>query len=326
MRAIRIAETGGPEVLKPVEIAMPEPGAGEVLVRAHAIGVGKPDVLFRTGVYRWMPPLPAIPGAEMTGRIEAVGAGAEGFAVGQKVLVYHLTGGCYAEYIAAPMDSVTPLPDDIDLDDAASIPNYQVAWALLYEAARGIDVRCVYINGAGGGIGSAVIQICRDAGIEVIAGASSEAKCAFARGQGAAHAVDYGQGPVIDRVLELTDGRGVDLVLDHIVGPRFTDNLRMLAPMGLIVSFNALGGFPEQDLFREMRAELPRAPAVRCFTMHAYDHDPEGRRRILTNTLRLFTSGAVRPPVFERLPLAEARRGHELLDARAVLGKLLLKP
>ena len=79
MRAIRIAETGGPEVLKPVEIAMPEPGAGEVLVRAHAIGVGKPDVLFRTGVYRWMPPLPAIPGAEMTGRIEAVGAGAEAF-------------------------------------------------------------------------------------------------------------------------------------------------------------------------------------------------------------------------------------------------------
>jgi len=326
MRAIRISETGGPEVLREVEVATPEPGAGEVLVRAHAIGVGKPDVLFRTGVYRWMPPLPAIPGAEMTGHIVAVGAGVDGLEPGQPVLVYHLTGGCYAEYISVPPSSVTPLPESIDLDDAVSIPNFQVAWALLNEAARGIDKRCVYINGAAGGIGSAVIQICRDADIAVIAGASSQAKCEFARDLGAAHTIDYSRENVAERVPELTGGRGVDVSLDHIIGAHFTECLKMMAPMGLIVSFNALGGVPEKDLFQEMRTELPRGPAVRCFTMHSYDHDPEGRRRILDNTLALFTSGAVGPPVFDRLGLAEARRGHELLDARAVLGKLLLKP
>ncbi len=121
-------------------------------------------------------------------------------------------------------------------------------------------------------------------------------------------------------------GAEFDLVLDHIVGSDFTDTLRMLAPMGMIVSFNMLGGWPEKDLFREMRAELNRSPAVRCFTMHSYDHDKAGRQRILDRTLALFAAGAVRPPIHARLPLAEAARAHEAMDRREVLGKLVLKP
>ena len=111
-----------------------------------------------------------------------------------------------------------------------------------------------------------------------------------------------------------------------MVGGSFTDTLKMLAPMGLIVSFNMLGGFPEKDLFREMRANLPLSPGVRCFTMHSYDRDPAGRRRIEIETLALIAKGAVKPVVFRRLPLAEVRRAHELLDAREVMGKLVLKP
>jgi NADPH2:quinone reductase len=326
MHAILLRAPGGPEALEYVEMPAPRPGPGEVLVRAHAIGVGKPDVLFRTGVYRWMPPLPAVPGAEMSGRVEALGDGVTGLRVGQAVLVYHLKGGCYAELIAAPAAAVTPLADDIDLDDAVSLPNYQVAWALLHEAARGIDRRAVYINGAAGGVGSAVVQICRHEGVPVIAGASTAQKCDFARAQGATYTVEYGRERVAERVLELTGGRGADLVLDHLVGADFTDSLRMLAPMGLIVSFNMLAGWPAKDLFREMRGELPRSPAVRCFTMHSYDRDPEGRARILAATLDLFTSRAVRPPIHARLPLAAAARAHEMLDAREVLGKVVLKP
>lgn len=326
MHAIRLSETGGPEALEYVEMAVPQPGPGEVLVRAHAIGVGKPDVLFRTGAYRWMPPLPAVPGAEMSGHVAALGAGVTGLAVGQKVLVYHLRGGCYAEYAAVPASAVTPLPDRIGLEDAVSLPNYQVAWALLHEAARGIDVRALYVNGAAGGVGSAVIQIARHADIEVLAGASTADKCAFARAQGATATIEYGREHAAERALELTGGRGVDVVLDHIVGADFTDNLRMLAPMGLIVSFNMLGGWPAKDLFREMRAELNRSPAVRCFTMHSYDHDPVGRARILAGALALFIEGAVRPPVHARLPLAEAARAHAALDRREVKGKLVLTP
>ena len=326
MKAIQIAKTGGPEVLALVDQPRPEPGPGEVLVRAHAIGVGKPDVLFRTGVYRWMPPLPAIPGAEMTGHIEALGAGVSDLRSGEPVLVYHLGGGCYAQYAKVPASAVTKLPPTIDLDDAVSIPNYQVAYALLTEAARGITAKTVYVNGAAGGIGSAVIQLCRLQNITVIAGASSAAKCAFAQSQGATQTIDYGRENVAERLLELTQGHGVDLILDHIVGKDFTDSLKALAPFGLIVSFNALGGFPEKDLFRELRAHLPKSPGVRCFTMHSFDHDPDGRRRVATRTIELFAEGRVRPPIDRRLPLADARQAHEVLDARAVLGKLLLKP
>jgi NADPH2:quinone reductase len=326
MKAIRITKTGGPEVLDLVELPRPEPGPGEVLVRAHAIGVGKPDVLFRTGAYRWMPPLPAVPGAEMTGYVEALGAGVTDLRIGEPVLVYHLGGGCYAEYAKVPASAVTRLPPEIDLDDAVSIPNYQVAYALLTEAARGITAKTVYVNGAAGCIGSAVIQLCRLQNITVIAGAGTTAKCAFAQSQGATHTIDYGRENVAERLLELTHGHGVDLILDHIVGKDFTNNLNALAPFGLIVSFNALGGLPEKDLSREMRAHLPKSPGVRCFTMHSFDHDPEGRQRVAARTIELFAAGQVRPPVDRRLPLAEARQAHERLDARAVLGKLILKP
>jgi NADPH2:quinone reductase len=326
MKAIQISATGGPEVLHYVDVPTPAPADGEVLVRAHAIGVGKPDVLFRTGVYRWMPPLPAIPGAEMSGTVEALGRGVEGLRVGQKVLVYRFRGGCYAETIALPASEVTPLPDSVDLVDAASIPNFQVAWALLNEAARGMSPKTVYVNGAAGGIGVAVIQLCRLNGITVIAGASSDEKCAFAAGQGATHVVNYGRETVATRVQELISGRGVDLILDHLVGKDFCDNLKMLAPMGLIVSFNALAGFPEKDLFKEMRAHLPKSPTVRCFTMHSFDHDPAVRKRISGNVIALFAAGKVRPPVHSVLRLADARKAHEMLDARQVLGKLVLKP
>jgi NADPH2:quinone reductase len=326
MKAIQIAVSGGPEVLVAVDVPTPSPGDGEVLVRTQTIGVGKPDVLFRTGAYRWRPPLPATPGAEMSGTIEALGRGVEGLRIGERVLVYRFAGGCYAEKVVAAASDVMALPDSVDFDDAVSIPNYQVAYALLNVAARGIDAKTVYVNGAAGGIGSAIIQLCRLNGIAVIAGASSDEKCAFARAQGADHTINYARDNAVARVLELTGGRGADLILDHIVGKDFTDNLDMLAPLGLIVSFNALGGLPEKDLFKEMRAHLPRSPAVRCFTMHSFDHDPEARRKVAQATLELFAAGKVKPPVFARLKLGEASRAHEMLDARQVLGKIILKP
>jgi NADPH:quinone reductase len=326
MLAIQMERTGGPEVLNAVERPEPVPGPGEVRVRAQAIGVGKPDVLMRTGVYRWMPALPAIPGAEMSGVIEALGPGVSGLRTGQPVLVYSLRGGCYAQCVAAPVEAVTALPEGIAPNDAVSIPNYQVALALLTEAARGIEPATVYVNGAAGGVGSAIIQLCRLRGVQVIAGASSEEKCRFALAQGASAAVNYGSGPVADQVLALTGGRGVDLSLDHLIGPQFTDTLRMLAPLGMIVSFNMLGGWPQEDLFKAMRAQLNRSPAVRCFTMHSYDTQPERRQQLMAKTLALFVEGRVKPPVFRKLPLAEARSAHQWLDQRAVLGKLILEP
>ncbi|MDB5769965.1 MAG: hypothetical protein JWM42_339 [Burkholderia sp.] len=330
MKAIQVKVPGGPQALELVDIPVPALREGQVLVKAHAIGVGKPDVLIRNGTYRWMPPLPAIPGGEMVGHIDAMAPDVSGLKIGQPVLVSSrdlpVRGGCYAEYIAVPASAAIPLPDNVDLDLAINIPNYQLACALLYEAARGVEPKSVFINGAAGGVASAVIDLCRLDSVTVIGSASTEEKCAFARRQGATHVINYRNQQVAKRVLELTAGRGVDLILDHVVGPRFTDQFDMLAPMGLIISFNVLGGMPEKDLFKEMRAHLNKSPAVRCFTMHTYDHDPAIRRRLIERVLALFASGKVQPMIFDRLPLAQARRAHELLDNGDILGKLILKP
>lgn len=326
MKSIQFSETGGPDVLEIVETMKPSPGPGQVLVRAEAFGVGKPDMLLRTGVYKWMPDLPAIIGNEMSGRVEAVGPGVSDFAMGQSVLVFGTGGGRHAEYNAVPTDIVTALPDAVGFDVAVCIPNYAIAWCLLYEVARGIAPQTVYVNGAAGGVGSAVVDLCRVAGIEVIAGAGSAEKCAAASEAGARHTIDYSAENVAEGVNALTKGRGVDLILDQLVGPDFTQNLDMIAPLGTIVSFNALAGMPSEDLFVAMRANLGKSPGVRCFSWHSFDSAPSERARILGEVLALFGDGAVSPRIHAVLPMEEARAAHELLDARDVLGKIVLKP
>ena len=326
MKAVQFSETGGPDVLEYVDMLKPSAGPGEVLVRAEAFGVGKPDVLLRTGVYKWMPPLPAVIGNEMAGVIEAVGSGVSDFAMGQRVLVFGTGGGRHAEYNAVPTDIITPLTENIAMEDAVSIPNYAIAWCLLFEVHGGAEVRRVYVNGAAGGVGSAVVDICRHAGIEVIAGAGSKARCAAAEKLGATHTIDYSTENGIERVDEITKGEGVTLVLDQLIGPSFTDSLAMLAPLGTIISFNALAGMPDKNLFVEMRANLAKSPAVRCFSWHSYDRAPEMRARILDEVVNLFDAGAVKPLIAETLPLSEARRAHEILDARENIGKIVLVP
>ena len=326
MKAGQITAYGGPEVIEVVDLPMPSAGEGEVLVRAAAIGVGKPDYLLRSGKYRWKPPLPAILGNEMSGHIEAVGPGVRGFEEGQPVLVFGTGGGRYAEYNAVSTSLITALPESVDLDDAVSIPNYTIAWALLFEAARGATPKTVYVNGAAGGMGTAIIDLCRSQGIDIIAGASSDEKCAFVRDFGAAHTINYGRDNVVAQVLELTDGRGVDLIFDQLIGARFIETLDMLAPLGIVVSYNALAGLPEDELFAALRARAGKSLAVRCFSWHCYDDDPVKARQIIDAVVAEFAAGTSKPPLFQRLPLSEARRAHEMLDAREIMGKLVLKP
>ena len=124
----------------------------------------------------------------------------------------------------------------------------------------------------------------------------------------------------------LTDGRGVDLVFDHVAGKQFSDGLKLLAPLGMIVSYGLLGGMPDGDLFAAMRGELDRSPAVRCFTMHTYDHMPERRREAMAAVIDLYGRGAFRPAIGATFRLAEAARAHDLIESRQAMGKLMLKP
>jgi NADPH2:quinone reductase len=330
MKAIRIGRTGGPDVLDYVDVATPEPGPGQVLVKAEAIGVNYFDTMIRTGRYRWMPKLPFVPGNELAGEIAAVGSGVQGLKAGQRVFVagYEIAnrGGLYAEFAAVPEQAAVPLPAGVSAEAATALTNYQLAIILLHHAARGVHASTVVVYGAAGGVGSALIDVARLAGASVIGTAGSAEKCQFVRSRGAAHAVNYAKEPVVERVIALTGGRGADIVFDHVAGKAFADGLKMLAPLGMIVSYAVLGGMPEADLFKEMRANIEKSPAVRCFTMHTYDHMEEPRRQALLQAVELLGSGKVKPAIAARLPLAEAGRAHELIESRRAMGKIVLTP
>lgn len=329
MLAVRMHAPGGPEVLTLQQLPLPEPAPGEIRVRAHTLGVGRPDSMVRRGTYKWMPPLPCTPGNEMSGTVDALGQGVTGIAVGQPVLVSsrELTqrGGCYAQYLNLPAAAAIALPASLDLALAPALPNYQVAWALLRKAAVPERVQSVYINGAAGGVGTALVQLCQAFGLQAIAGASTEPKRALALAQGAQAGVDTG-GDVVAQIRELTQGRGVDLVLDHLGGPDMAGLVGALAPFGTLVSYNLLAGPPTQDLFQALRTHIARAPAIRCFNMHSYDHDPAARRELLATVIAWMAEGRLAPVVHARLPLSDIARAHQLMEDRAVLGKLMLDP
>ena len=330
MKSVVIRKTGGPEVLETVDNPMPVPGPGAVLVQAAAIGVGWPDVLIRTGVYKWMPPLPASPGSDLSGHVAALGSGVTTLRVGQKVLVtareLSQRGGCYTEAIVVPATAPFVLPDSVDLAAAACLPNYQVAWAMLRPLLQTGRPRSVFIAGAAGGVGSAAVQLAKHHGLTVIGSVSSAGKAAFAQQQGADHLIDYRSEAVLPRVLALTEGRGVDLVLDHVGGDGLVDGLKMLAPWGTLVSYNAVAGLPEKNIFGEMRALLGKSLTLRCFSMHTLDGEPALRRQIMDEVIALLAGNAIRPAVGARLPLAQAAEAHRMIERGAAPGKILLIP
>jgi len=186
--------------------------------------------------------------------------------------------------------------------------------------------RSVLVIGAAGGVGSALVQLAKLAGMTVIGTVSSAQKAAFARALGADHIINYKEQSVPEATMELTSGQGVDLVLDHVGGSSFTEHLSALANWGTLVSYNAFTGLPEKDLLGEMRAHIDKSPAVRCFSFHSYDHDPEARRRLMRAVIELLAKGAIRPAIGARFNLSEVRLAHTLIDAGTALGKIVMHP
>jgi NADPH2:quinone reductase len=330
MKAILLSRTGGPEVLEYREVPTPRPGDGEVLVRADTIGVSIPEILVRKGAYVWMPPLPAIPGIEMSGTIVELGASVADRAVGEPVFVsardLPVRAGCYAEYIAVPAAAAHRLPAGCDLEAAACLSNYQVAWHLLHTASRDVEVHTVLVHNAAGGIGSAAVQLAKLAGLEVIGIAGSEEKTRAVLSLGAKAALNYRTEDVIAGVSEATDGWGADLILDSIGGNGFARNFAMLAPMGLVISYGRLDGPPNPDFVMAMREHHAKSPAVRFFTIHSFDDRADIRAGATQALLEHLAKSEIKPLIFARLPLKDARRAHEMLEAGEVIGKILLKP
>lgn len=334
MLAVLLREPGGPEALEVVEQPLPLLQPGQVLVEAEAIGLGRPDVMMRTGKYKWMPPLPGVIGNELAGRVVAMSDGTDAALLGRRVLVsgreLPTRGGCYAQKVAVDADALIVLPESIDARSAVTLPNYQLAWGLLHEATRGKLPRSVYVNGAAGGVGSAVIQLCAQLGIDVVAGASSGIKREFVLQQGAREAVDTSKGAdeLVAAVLKATQGAGVDLVLDHVAGHDLIPHLGMLAPFGLLVSYNALKGAVEGDLFAAQRALAAKAIGVTAYNMHAYNGPSmkAARRALLETPMQWMASGRIKPAIGPVFALYEVGEAHRLLDSRVFTGKIVLVP
>ncbi len=331
MRAIQVHVPGGPQALVEAELPLPEPGPGQLRVRAEAIGVGRPDVLVRSGRYKWMPPLPAIPGAEMAGVVDAVGPGVSQWQPGDRVLVsardLNVRAGCYAKTIVVPQQAPYALPASLSAVDAVSLPNLQLAQAMLLGLAGGrMTARTVLVTGAAGGVATMLTQLARHHGAQVIGTARSAAKRDFARASGCVEVLDPAAADLPEQVKALTGGRGVDLAFDSVGERLFIQAIQSLAPLGTAVSYNIVAGPPAEDVFQVLRSLLGRSLAVRCFSMHTFDEDVAQRRALMQSAIELMAHGHVRAPQATLLPLSQARRAHELIEGGQTMGKIVLQP
>ncbi|OLZ65068.1 quinone oxidoreductase [Streptomyces sp. IMTB 2501] len=321
MRAVEFLEYGGPEVLRLVTAEAPEPGPGQVSIDVAYAGVNFADLKAREDGYR-VPALPYVPGVEVSGRVRALGAGVTDLAVGQEVVAL-TQGGAYAEVVAAEATSVFPVPAGLDLRTAATLPAVlPTAYALVHTVGRLQSGESVLVQGAAGGIGTAVGQLARAADAGAVYGVvSSAAKAAHAKRHG------YDEvfvGAFREPVREATGGRGVDLVLDPVGGDTLRAGLASLAVFGRLVSFgNASGAEP----WSVGQAELaPLGVSVAGFSILTLAAGaPDTLRRLSQQAFAKAAEGAVTLPVTAEFALADAAEAHRLMGGRSSTGKLLLR-
>jgi NADPH2:quinone reductase len=315
MRAIQVTEFGGPEVLRLVDVAAPEPGDGEVLIRVSRAGINYADTHQRRNEYLAAAQLPLIPGAEVAGVREDTG---------ERVVAMCGTGG-YAEYATAPEALTVPVPDDLDDGTAlALLLQGLTAWHLYRTSARVQEGESVVVHAAAGGVGSLAVQLGHAMGAErVIATASSEEKRALALDLGADAAVDAAPEGLADRLVQANGGRRVDVVFEMAGGEVFEQSLSALAPFGRLVAYGNASG--EANTVATGRLMRRSASVVGFWLMHLVGR-PEMVAGPLADLFARAARGEVRAVVGATYPLADAAQAHTDMQARRTTGKLLLDP
>ncbi|QGP80535.1 NADPH:quinone oxidoreductase family protein [Sphingobium sp. CAP-1] len=322
MKAI-ICESFAPvQHLKYGVFPAPEPGPGEVLIQVAAAGVNYPDVLIVQGKYQTRPALPFVPGSEAAGRIAALGAGVEGFAIGDRVIAF--TGsGAFAEQVRVPATQVWPVPDGVDLEVAAGIAiTYGTSYHALKDRAALKPGETLLVLGAGGGVGLTAVELGKHMGARVIAAASSPEKLALAKAQGADELIDYAQEDLRERIRALTDGKGVDIVYDPVGGPMNLTAVKSLAWGGRLLVIGFAGGdipaIPANLLL------LKSASAVGVLWGNSVRADPVTQGRNMRQLLAWLADGVLRPIIDTRFALPDAVAALQHLERRKVKGKVLL--
>jgi NADPH2:quinone reductase len=323
MRAIEITQPGGPEVLKPCERPVPQLKPGEILIRVLAAGVNRPDVFQRLGQYPVPPGASDLPGLEVAGEIVDGDLGDSGLEKGDLVCAL-VQGGGYAEYCAAPLAQCLPVPKGLTPLEAAALPEtFFTVWSNVFQRAALAEGESLLVQGGSSGIGTTAIQLATALGHRVFATAGSRDKCRACEDLGAERAIDYKTEDFAAVVKELTNGKGVDVVLDMVGGDYVAREMACLADDGRIVVIALLGGAKANvDLGQVLRRRLtitgstlrPRPVAFKA----------QIARELRERVWPLLEAGRVKPVIYQTFPLEAAAEAHALMESSAHVGKIVL--
>ena len=325
MKAITIPQPGDADALVLADVPDPEPAAGEVRVRVAAAGVNRADVMQRLGHYPPPPGAPEYPGLEVSGTVEALGAGVEGWAVGDQVCAL-LAGGGYAELVCVPAGQLLPVPHGVSLQDAAALPEVvSTVWSNVFMTANLLPGQTVLVHGGSSGIGTMAIQLAREVGARVVVTAGSAAKLEACRQLGAEILVNYREQDFVEEVRAATGGAGADVILDNMGAKYLARNVEALAPGGRLVVIGLQGGAKaELDLGLLLR----KRGAVIATSLRARPADEKAAivAAVREHVWPLVEDGRVRPVVHSRHALADAPAAHRELEESGHIGKILLTP
>jgi len=323
MICVEIAEPGGPDVLRAVERPDPMPGPGDVLIRVAAAGINRPDVLQRRGAYPPPPGASDIPGLEVAGTIAAIGDRVSDWRVGDRVCAL-VAGGGYASMCVAPAPQCLPVPTSLDLIAAAAIPEtFFTVWTNVFDRGHLQPGETALFHGGTSGIGTTAIQLAVARGSTVYATAGSDEKCRACEALGAAKAINYRTQDFVQAIRELTNGRGVDVILDIMGGDYLPRNLAALATDGRVVQIGLLGG---DSSTIDLRRVLGRRLTITGSTLRPR---PVGEKGEIASALKrevwpLLERGTVKPIVHKVFPLAQASDAHRLMESSEHIGKIVL--
>jgi len=323
MRGIEITQPGGPEVLKPVERPMPEPGPGEVLIKVAAAGVNRPDVFQRKGFYPAPPGASDLPGLEVAGEIVSGDAAAGGFSVGDQVCAL-LAGGGYAEYCVAPVAQCLPIPKGFTAVQAAGLPEtFFTVWTNVFDRGRLSEGETLLVHGGASGIGTTAVQLATAMGHTVYATAGSDERAKAVEELGAARCFNYKTTDFVEEIKAVTDGKGVNVILDMVAGDYVNRNIQCLADDGRIVIIALLGGAKATiDGGHVLRRRL-------TITGSTLRPRPVAFKGDIAQSLRkqvwpLLEAGKVAPIIHATFPLEQADAAHAMMDAGEQIGKIIL--
>jgi NADPH:quinone reductase len=321
VKAIRVHEFGGPEVLKLEEVPDPQPGPGQVVVRVHAAGVNPVDAYIRTGTYASKPNLPYTPGMDGGGVVLKVGPEVKRLKTGDRVCVAGSRTGTYAEQALCDEAKVHLISDNVSLEQAAAIGvPYATAYRGLFLRAQARPAETVLVHGATGGVGTAAVQLARAAGMIVIGTAGSAEGMELVKKEGAQYALNHSSPEHLEALKKITDNRGVDVILEMLANKNLADDLTVVAKKGRIAVIGNRGTIEINP-----RDAMAREADIRGVTL--MNTTDEEYREIHAALQAGLESGALRPVIGQKIPLADAKRAHEdIMKPSGALGKIVLIP